>query len=109
MDPIFLTTEATIAISIKTEMKEIGGHKHPRFSITDGGPYEIRTATGREYAKIQAAYSRSDVDAAYDLVKIFLIKGIEADKIEALHPDLVWQILAEILRRSRISETDLGK
>lgn len=117
MDPIFLTPETTVEISIKTTFQEVGGSRLARYDIEDGGPYSIRTATGREFAAIQQAYGRQDIDAAYSLVQKFLVRGVGDDLkpdaksalFESLHPDLVWRILFEVLRRSRPSETDQKK
>lgn len=117
MDPIFLTPETTIKIAIRTTFKKVGESSVARYEIEDDGPYEIRTATGREFATIQQAYGRQDIDAAYSLLQKFLIRGVGDDLkpeakstlIESIHPDLVWMILCEVLRRSRPSETDQKK
>jgi hypothetical protein len=109
MDSIFLSPEATFDISVKTEFSETEGVKIAVFKITDGGPFQVRTATGREYARVQNAYRRRDPDELYDLLKLFVVKGVPADKIGLLHPDLAWTILFEVLKRSRLSETDQGK
>ena len=50
MDPPFLTPESTLDISIRTTFSEFGA---PIFTVEDGGPYRLRTATGREFARIQ--------------------------------------------------------
>jgi len=117
MDPIFLTPETTVKISIRTTFEKVGESSLARYEIEDGGPYEIRTATGREFAAIQQAYGRQDADAAYSLVQKFLVGGVgdgldakaKSALFESLHPDLVWRILFEVLRRSRPSETDQKK
>lgn len=117
MDPIFLTPETTVKIAIRTAFKTVGGSSIARYEIEADGPYEIRTATGREFAAIQQAYGRQDIDAAYSLLQKFLVKGVgddlkpeaKAALFESIHPDLVWLILCEVLRYSRPSETDQKK
>ena len=106
MDPIFLTPDVTVNVSIKTSFSEYGA---PFFTIEDGGPYEIRTATGREFARIQQAIGKSDIDAGYAMLPAFLVGGVDKDKICQLHPDVVWAVLVEVLKRSRVSEADAGK
>ena len=117
MDPIFLTPETTVKVSIRTTFEKVGDSSLARYEIEDGGPYEIRTATGREFAAIQQAYGRQDIDSAYSLVQKFVVRGIGDDLkpeaksalFESLHPDLVWRVLFEVLKRSRPSETDQKK
>jgi len=117
MDPIFLTPETTVEVSIRTKFETVGEANLTRYDIEDGGPYSIRTATGREFAVIQQAWGRQDIDAAYTLVQKFLVRGVgddlkpeaKAALFESLHPDLVWKILFEVIRRSRPSETDQKK
>ena len=108
MDSIFLTPDITFDVSIKTTFSD-DGHNIPRFSISDGGPYKLRTATGRQYAKIQQAYIQQDADAAYALLPEFLVAGVEKTMIPNLHPAVVWEIFVEVLKRSRVSEVDRGK
>ena len=55
MDPIFLTPETTVEVSIRTKFETVGEANLTRYDIEDGGPYSIRTATGREFAVIQQA------------------------------------------------------
>lgn len=108
MDDIFLTPDATIQLTIRTKRSD-DGFSRMSFEIEEGGPYHIRTATGREYGKIQQAYMREDVEAAYVLIRQHLVSGVPSDKIDALHPDIVWLLLAEVLKRSRVSEVQQGK
>ena len=113
MDPIFLTPDVTFSVSIRTEFEK----GLPRFKIEDGGPYKIRTATGREFAAIQQAFGHSDSDAAYTLCEKMVQSGIADDKkgtersevFGSLHPDVIWAILLEVVKRSRASELDRGK
>ena len=105
MDSIFLTPETTFPVSIKPEKDEAG---RLSFKITDGGPYTLRTATGREFGRIQQAVGRSDIDASYGLLPSFL-GGIDPKDIEKLHPQVVQFLLIEILSRSKVSETEAGK
>lgn len=107
MDPIFLTPDTTVEISIRSEIIE--GTNVARYTIEDGGPYKIRTATGREYAAVQQAYAKQDIGEAYALLRKFLVAGVPAEMFERLHPDVVWRVLAEVLTRSRVSEADRGK
>lgn len=106
MDNIFLTPDATFSISIKTKEARGGALK---FSVVDGGPYKFRTATGREYGKLQRAFSELDIDSAFRMLSAFLVDGIPAEKVESLHPDVVWTVLLEVLNRSRVSDVDRGK
>ena len=114
MDPIFLTPDVTFSVSIKTKFDK---NDRPVFAIKDGGPYKIRTATGREFHAIQTAVGRADVDAAYALCQTFVQGGI-ADELKGdertaifdrLHPDVAWAIVLEVAKRSRASELDRGK
>ena len=106
MDPLFLTPESTLDISIRTTFSEFGA---PIFTVDDGGPYRLRTATGREFARIQQVIGRNDVDVAYTLLPDYLVGGVDKDKICQLHPDVVWTVLLEVLKRSRVSEDQAGK
>lgn len=108
MDDIFLTPEATVSLSVRT-IRSTDGNEVMRFSIEDGGPYQLRTATGREYGKIQNTYVKQDIDAAYALIRAHLVAGVPAEMIDKLHPDVVWLLLAETLKRSRMSEVQRGK
>ncbi len=106
MDAIFLTPDVTVDVSIKHSVSEAGALS---IEITEGGPYKIRTATGREYAKIQTAIGRIDVDAAYTLLPSFMVGGVERERMDSLHPEVVWTVLLEVLRRSRVTEAQAGK
>lgn len=106
MDPIFLVPEATVSVSIKPTYS---GDLLTGFAIESGGPYELRTATGREFGRVQKIFRDNDIDEAFDILPKFLVKGIEKRDIENLHPDLVWVILIEVLKRSRVSEAEAGK
>lgn len=108
MDDIFLTPDVTVDLTIRTSRSE-DGNGVMRFTIEDGGPYKLRTATGREYGRIQQAYYKQDLDASYKLLRDHLVEGVPEDKIESIHPDLVWILLAEVLKRSRLSEVQRGK
>ena len=108
MDDIFLTTDATFYISVKT-IRSKDGNNVMRFAISDGGPYKLRTATGREYGKIQQAYIKQDIDTAYAMFADVVSSGIPEDKISKIHPDLVWLMLAEVLKRSRVTDEQRGK
>lgn len=103
MDSIFLTPETTFDVSIRVDKES------KSIKIEDGGPYRLRTATGREFARLQRAIHDSDSDAAFNLFRIFVVSGIPEDKIEQLHPDVVWFVLVEVLKRSRVSEEQQGK
>lgn len=110
MDPMFLSQDITVDISIKSTVTDHPtGAKIISFDITGGGPYRIRTATGREYGKIQQAVNKGDVDACYDLAKQFLVGGVEKSMIEKLHPDVIFAVLIEVLSRSRVTGEQLGK
>lgn len=114
MDSIFLTPDVTFDVSIRTKFDKNGA---PSFKIEADGPYRLRTATGREFAAIQNAFGREDVDATYKLCEKFVVSGIADGKEGAerssvfgsLHPDVVYAILVEVVKRSRCSESDRGK
>ena len=106
MDPIFLVPEATVSVSIKPEYS---GEILAGFTVEDGGPYEIRTATGREYGKIQKAFRDDDVDSLYELLPDFLLKGVGKKEMENLHPFVVRAVLWDVIKRSRVSEAEAGK
>lgn len=107
---IFLTPETTFAIDIKEGEKRIGGRTSVVFDVVEGGPFVLRTATGREYARImQAIVGGSIHEAAYDLLPPFLISGIASDDIGRLDPSVAVVMLQEVARRSRVSESDKGK
>lgn len=105
MDSIFLAPEATTPVSIRTK----AGAKAPVIEVTDGGPYLLRTATGREYGRVQAAIAHSNIDAQYELLPSFLVGGVDPKDIEKLHPNVVTTVLIEVLNRSRVSEVQAGK
>lgn len=104
---MFLTPETTFAISVNTEIVEKNGVQKPTFSITDGGSIAMRTATGREFAKILS--SVRDTDALYDLLPTFIVSGIDLKHIDDLHPSVVHMLIQEVLKRSRVSEVERGK
>lgn len=106
MDPIFLVPEATVSVSIKPEYS---GDILAGFVIEEGGPYEVRTATGREYGRLQKAFRDDDVDALYELLPDFLVKGVSKKDMENLHPFVVRSVLFDVLKRSRVSEAEAGK
>lgn len=105
MDSIFLAPEATTPVSIRTKVS----NGKPVIEITDGGPYLLRTATGREYGRVQAAIAHSNVDAQYEILPSFLVGGIDPKDIEKLHPNVVAMVLIDVLNRSRVSEVQSGK
>lgn len=106
MDDIFLSPDVTFGVTIKTQRNSNGV---PTFFVEDGGPYKLRTATGREYHRIQKAYYDQSAPEAYSLLALFCSDGIPKDKIESVHPDCVWAILLEVLKRSRLTEVQAGK
>jgi hypothetical protein len=104
---MFLTPETTFAISVKTEIVEKDGVQIPTFSITEGGSIQMRTATGREFAKILTAMR--DTDSLYALLPTFIVSGIDLKRIDDLHPGVVHMLIQEVFKRSRVSEVERGK
>lgn len=105
---MFLTPETTFAISVKTETVEKDGVQIPTFSISeDAGAIKMRTATGREFAKILTAMR--DTDALYALLPTFIVSGIDLKRIDDLHPGVVHMLIQEVFKRSRVSEVERGK
>lgn len=105
MDDIFLSPDVTFGVTIKTTRSATGV---PSFAIEQGGPYRLRTATGREYHRIQRAYYEQSAPEAYALLELFCVDGIPKEKMSLVHPDCVWVLLLEVLKRSRVSEADAG-
>lgn len=104
---MFLTPETTFAISVNTEIVEKDGVQIPTFSIADGGSIQMRTATGREFAKILTAMR--DTDALYALLPTFIVSGIDLKRVDDLHPGVVHMLIQEVFKRSRVSEVERGK
>lgn len=105
MHSIFLAPEQTFGVSVTVKHS---AHGVPSFAVDGDGPYRLRTATGREYHRIQKAYYEQSAPEAYALLAILCTDGIPKDKIEQVHPDCVWALLLEVLKRSRVSEADAG-
>lgn len=107
MDNIFLTPEQTFGVTVRTTYTAAGV---PVFTVEDGGPYKLRTATGREFHRIQRTFVEQDAEGAYKLLALFLEPGvIPEDKIGSVHPDCVWAMLLEVVKRSRVGDAEAGK
>ena len=107
MDNIFLTPEQTFGVTVRTTVTSSGV---PVFTVEDGGPYKLRTCTGREYHRVQRAFVEQDANAAFKLLGQFLEPGIiPEDKLSHVHPDCVWALLLEVLKHSRIGDAEAGK
>lgn len=101
MSGIFLEPEATFSVDIIHK----GG---ALFELVDGGPYALRTATGREFARIAQAFRDNDSAEAFGIVERHLVGGIDKAKIGCLHPNVAALMAAEVAKRSHLSETDAG-
>ena len=104
---MYLIPESTFPISVKTEIVETEGVQIPTFTVSDGGSVVMRTATGREFAKVLTAMRNTD--ALYDLLPSFLISGIDPKAVDSLHPGVVHALMQEVFKRSRVSEVERGK
>lgn len=98
---IFLDPETTFSVDVKQTARN-------EFEVVEGGPYKLRTATGREFAALSKAFREKDDNAGFDILARHLVSGIEAKDVERLHPSVVAVLLLEVARRSRLSETDAG-
>lgn len=101
MSGIFLEPESTFSVDIIHK----GG---ALFEISEGGPYVLRTATGREFAAISKAFRENDNAGAYGIVERHLVAGVDKKDIGRLHPNVVALLAHEIGTRSHLSETDAG-
>ena len=97
---IFLEPESSFPVDVVAKGKG--------FAVVDGGPYVLRTATGREFAGISEAFRRSDADAIYKALERHVVAGIPPEKIGLVHPDAAALLLAEVIKRSRVSEDQRG-
>lgn len=104
---MFLIPESTFALSVKTEIVETEGVQIPTFTVEEGGTVVLRTATGREFAKVLGAMRNTD--ALYDLLPTFLVSGIDPKSVDSLHPGVVHTLMQEVFKRSRVSEVERGK
>lgn len=104
---MFLTPETQFTISVKTETVEKDGLLIPSFEIIEGGSIVMRTATGREFARILS--SMRDTDALYSILPTFITSGIDPKRIDDLHPGIVHLLMQEVFKRSRLSEVERGK
>jgi hypothetical protein len=101
---IFLCPETTFAIDI-TETKDATGRTV--YDVVDGGPYVLRTMTGRQCAKIEQ--SQGKADACYDMLPALLVSGLDRMQIERLDPAVAMIFVLESHRRSHVTEADRGK
>lgn len=104
---MYMDPETPFPISVKTEIVETEGVQIPTFTVTDGGSILLKTAKGREYAKVLSALRNTD--ALYDLLPTFLVSGIDVKRVDDLHPGVVHALMQEVFKRSRVSEVERGK
>lgn len=98
---IFLEPETTFAVTAKHT-------KGADFVLEEGGPIVLRTATGREFARLMESFRGNDGSKTYDVLRPFVKAGIADNDLERLHPNVVALLLYEVAKRSHVSETDAG-
>lgn len=98
---IFLEPETTFAVTVN----HAGGAE---FTLADGGPIVLRTATGREFARLMESFRGNDGSKTYDVLRPFIKAGMAENDIERLHPNVVALLLYEVAKRSHVTETAAG-
>lgn len=101
---IFLSTDATFAIDI-SETKDERGRRV--YDVVEGGPYVLRTMTGRQAARMEQAGDKADT--CYDLLPALVVSGLDRMQIERLDPVAAMIMVHEAYRRSHVDEADRGK
>lgn len=101
---IFLCTEATFAIDI-TETNDASGRTV--YDVVEGGPYVLRTMTGRQCARIEQSDGKAE--ACYDMLPALVVSGLDRMQIERLDPVVAMIMVREAHRRSHVTEADRGK
>lgn len=98
---IFLEPEATFAVTVNHS-------RGAEFTLSDGGPIVLRTATGREFARLMESFRGDNGEKTYDVLRPFIKAGLAENDIERLHPNVVALLLYEVAKRSHVSEADAG-
>ena len=100
---IFLAPEITFPIDISESKDEAG---RTVYDVVDGGPYVLRTMTGRECARLEQSGGKAD--ACYDILPSLVVSGIDRKQVDRLDPVVCMILVRESHRRSHLTEADRG-